>query len=82
MLPVKTGEPIVVGARVLRDDGERGVALRFSWVESGCEGRLAAMVDGLKEIQTLSPDEAGAEDVVLTKVVPTLLRKKGTANKA
>lgn len=74
-LPARTGEPIVVGAKVLRDDGERGVALRFSWVEFGCEERLDELVDSLSEIQALSPDQAEEHGVVLTKLLPTLLRR-------
>ena len=75
-LPAKSGEPIVVGAQVLRDDGERGVALRFAWVEFGCEERLEELVDSLSEIQALSPDEVEEHGVVLTKLLPTLLRRK------
>ena len=75
-LPARSGDPIVVGAEVLRDDGERGVALRFSWVEFGCEERLEELVDNLDEISALSPDEAEEHGIVLTKLLPTLLRKK------
>jgi hypothetical protein len=46
-------EPIVVGARVVRDDGEHGIALQFEWIEQHGEARLDALVAALPPIESL-----------------------------
>lgn len=72
-------EAIVVKAQVIRDDGERGLALHFEWIESGGEERLAQVVSMLPAIESLghAPDdgaEASGEGVVLSRLLPGLVR--------
>jgi hypothetical protein len=67
-------EPVVVEARVVRDDGEHGVALQFDWIEHRGRERLDAIVASLPAIQSLQPDRPRGQDVVLAQLVPRLLR--------
>ncbi len=68
------GEPVLVGALVARDDGELGVALHFEWVDD--EARLGELVEGLPAIFSMREDDDSTQRVVLTEVVPNLLRRK------
>ncbi len=68
------GDPVVVGARVARDDGERGVALHFEWVDD--EARLGELVGSLPAIFAMKEDDDSTKRVVLTELVPNLLRRK------
>ncbi len=68
-------EPVVVGARVVRDDGERGIALKFEWVDGGDESRLERLVASLQKIEMVEPETQEPQTVVLTQLVPTLLRR-------
>ena len=68
-------EPVVVRATVTRDDGERGLALRFDSVEEGGIERLEAIIRGLPAVEA-PRDHAKAEEepVVLTQLLPRVLR--------
>lgn len=66
-------EPVVVSARVLRDDGERGLALRFEEIEGGGEARLEEIVRGLPAVEALESEDE-AEPVVFSRMIPKLLR--------
>ena len=67
------GDPVVVGARVARDDGELGVALHLEWVDDA--ERLAELVESLPPIFRMNDDDDSTQ-VVLTELVPNLLRRK------
>jgi hypothetical protein len=76
-LAIETGaqdEPIMVGGMVIRDDGAQGQALRFQWVEYGGEQRLEALVHSLAPIERLTPDPDTDRRVVLSRLLPDLLR--------
>jgi c-di-GMP-binding flagellar brake protein YcgR len=64
-------EPVRVNARVVRDDGARGMALRFEQIERGGEARIDALVAELPAIESLAQDGVG---VVLSQLLPKLLR--------
>ncbi len=51
--------PFHVGGVVVRDAGDAGIALRFEWIEEGCEPRLRALVEQLPAIDDLG---AGVSD--------------------
>ena len=68
------GDPVVVGALVARDDGELGVALHFEWVDD--EARLGELVESLPAIFSMEEDDDRTQRVVLTELVPNLLRRK------
>lgn len=65
-------EPIVVEARVARDDAELGLALQFSKVDE--MERLEHMVETLPAIEVLSPGATQGARIVVSKIVPTLQR--------
>ena len=44
-------EPVVVNAEVARDDGERGLGLRFTWIEPGGQERIDQVVAGLPVVE-------------------------------
>ncbi len=73
-LPTNDGDPVVVGARVVRDDGERGVALNFEWIDDA--ERLDALVKSLPPIFCITEEDDSTQRVVLTELVPNLLRRK------
>jgi hypothetical protein len=76
-LTIETGaqeDPIVVGGMVIRDDGEHGQALRFQWVQYGAEERLDALVRSLAPIERLTPEPDADKRVVLSRLLPQLLR--------
>lgn len=56
--------PLVVNAEILRDDGERGFAVRFVDVDEVAARYLGKMVDSL-------PVLSGGEAVVVSEIVPT-----------
>jgi len=71
-------EQLLVHARVKRDDGDRGFALQFESFESGCEEHIAALVEGLPAIETLSGSQPVAgQGIVLSRMIPNLLRLSG-----
>ena len=65
---------LIVGAR---DDGENGVALHFDWVEPKSEASLRTLIERLPAIEapTASPNQRSG--IVLTSVIPKLLRRRG-----
>ncbi|MFQ5417085.1 MAG: PilZ domain-containing protein [Myxococcota bacterium] len=64
-LHVQAGKmPLVVNAEVVRDDGERGVALQFRDLSANSRSYLARMVDGLPHIQTCGPNDEAVGLVV------------------
>ncbi len=60
-------EPLSLRARVLRDDGARGVALRFVDVPMSAQEQLRKLVHGIPRIE--EPSEDGEEEIVLTEIL-------------
>ena len=67
---------ILVDARVIRDDGENGVALHFDWIEPKSETSLRELIEQLPAIEapTASPNQRSG--IVLTSVIPKILRRR------
>jgi c-di-GMP-binding flagellar brake protein YcgR len=65
-------EPVIVVARVARDDGTRGVALRFESIEGGGERRLEQLVSRLPPLAARA--EAAEATPLLARVGAALLR--------
>jgi hypothetical protein len=63
---------------VLRDDGERGLALRFDWISPESQRRIQALVDSLPAIESLQ-GEAGAQGSVVAQRVPRAGGGDGTS---
>lgn len=63
-------EPFLVGATVVRDDGELGLALAFDAVAPEVAPRLEALVAALPDIEALGGGEAEALGTVVTRIVP------------
>ncbi len=64
-------DPVVVKARLTRDDGQAGLALEFYDVSSDAQGRLASLISTLPAI-SCGPDGSAAtagKSVVVSKVV-------------
>jgi hypothetical protein len=61
---------------VIRDDGENGVALHFDWVEPRGEKRLQALIEQLPAIETPSADPKKHSGIVLTSLIPKVLRRR------
>jgi hypothetical protein len=61
-------DPFVVEARVVRDDAELGLALRFDWMDADAERQLDQLLEALPSIQSLEPSDT--VPVVLTELVP------------
>lgn len=61
-------EPFLVEAVVVRDDGERGLALRFEWIEPGAEAELRELVRSLPMIEIL--DQGQVKGTVLSQILP------------
>lgn len=59
-------EPFMIEARVVRDDGERGMALKFEPSDEALRGRIQALLESLPSFESLQGD---AETTVLTQVV-------------
>jgi hypothetical protein len=62
-------EPVVVRAFVTRDDGERGLAIRFH-PDRAASRRLERVVSALPAIESLDPSEREPTPVVVSKTVP------------
>jgi hypothetical protein len=60
-------DPFVVEARVLRDDAERGIGLRFDWMDGDAEQRLGQLLGTLPSIEALGAPEA--KPLVLSEIV-------------
>ncbi len=68
-------EAVVVSASVTRDDGDRGLALRFESIEPDGEQRLEEIVRSLPAIEAPGSDAASdAEGVVMAQVLPRVMR--------
>ena len=67
-------EPVVVNAEVARDDGERGLGLRFTWVEPGGQERIDQVVAALPVVEGRRPDADETGPVTVSTLVPGLLR--------
>jgi c-di-GMP-binding flagellar brake protein YcgR len=60
-------EPFLVETTVVRDDGERGLALRFDWVAPDSQRRIQALVDSLPAIEGLQGD-TGQGSIVAQRI--------------
>jgi hypothetical protein len=61
-------EPVSLRARVLRDDGALGVALRFVDVSMSAAEQLRKLVNGNSRLEVAS--EHGEVEIVLTEILP------------
>jgi hypothetical protein len=62
-------EPWIVGATVVRDDRESGLALRFDALPQSVSRRLEAFVASLPPVEPLQRGEAGSLGAVLTQIL-------------
>jgi len=69
-------EPVRVDARVIRDDGKNGVALHFDWIEPGSEKRLRFLIEQLPAIEAPTANAKQRTGIVLTSVIPKILRRR------
>lgn len=67
-------EPVIVKARVARDDGPRGLGLVFESVGDTERAQLASMVECHPAIEALGPAAVGSSGVIVSRIVPTLQR--------
>jgi hypothetical protein len=67
---------VLVDARVIRDDGENGIALHFDWIEPKGKEPLRALLRRLPAIETASANAKQRSGVVLTSVIPKILRRR------
>jgi hypothetical protein len=63
-------EPFAMRAVVARDDGERGLVLRFEGVESEVGDALERMVGGLPDLEALEAGETGNLGRVVSEILP------------
>ena len=61
--------PVIVDARVVRDDGEHGLALRFENVSAEAAGRVEQLVATLPPVECLFDGEAGSMGTVVAEIV-------------
>ncbi len=61
-------DPFLVEAIVVRYDGERGLALRFEWLEPGAENNLRSLVESLPMIEVL--DQGELKPSVVSQILP------------
>ena len=61
--------PVVVMARVARDDGERGVALSFEELAPEVAEQLEQLVAGLPPVECLQDGETGAIGTVVSEIL-------------
>ena len=69
----REGDEVSVGATVMRDDDDAGVALVFDWI--GDQSRLGELVDDLPAITMLDDDDR-TQPVIMSGLVPPLVRRK------
>jgi len=62
-------EPFVVLARVVRNDGDDGVGLRFEQLAAGVAARLESLVAGLPSVESLHGEEADALGSVVSRIL-------------
>lgn len=61
--------PVVVEARVVRDDGDHGLALRFENVPAEAAARVEQLVATLPPVECLFDGEAGSMGTVVAEIV-------------
>jgi hypothetical protein len=66
-------EPIVARARVLRDDGPRGLALRFEEIETWSARRLEGLLEKLPPLQELKAGSGRRRPIFISRLVSRLL---------
>jgi hypothetical protein len=64
-----TEEPFVVRARVVRNDGDDGVGLRFEQIASGVAARLESLVASLPSVESLHGGETDALGSVVSQIL-------------
>jgi hypothetical protein len=62
-------EPFVVRARVVRNDGDDGVGLRFEEIASGVAARLESLVTRLPSVESLHGGETDALGSVVSRIL-------------
>jgi hypothetical protein len=62
-------DPFVVRARVVRNDGDDGVGLRFEQVTGAVASRLESLVAGLPSVESLHGSEADALGSVVSRIL-------------
>lgn len=63
-------EPVLVEARVIRDDGPAGLALHFDWLDPNDRPRLQGLVRGLPRIADLQEEDTPTLPMFLTRILP------------
>ena len=63
-------EPVVVEATVLRDDGEKGLALVFNSVSDSQRRALEKLSTGLPPLESLRDGARERDSVVVAQVTP------------
>jgi hypothetical protein len=61
--------PVIVAARVARDDGKHGLALRFEDVEPDVAARIEQLIATLPPVECLFDGEAGSIGTVVAEIV-------------
>ena len=62
-------EPFIVRARVVRNDGDDGVGLRFEQIASGVAARLESLVANLPSVESLHGGETDALGSVVSRIL-------------
>jgi c-di-GMP-binding flagellar brake protein YcgR len=62
-------EPFVVRARVVRNDGDDGMGLRFEQIASGVAARLESLVANLPSVESLHGGETDALGSVVSRIL-------------
>jgi hypothetical protein len=62
-------EPFIVRARVVRNDGDDGVGLRFEQIASGVAARLESLVASLPSVESLRGGETDALGSVVSRIL-------------
>jgi len=62
--------PLHVDAEIIRDDGERGIALRFCNLPREAQSQLEKFITCLPAVESLEDGEAFGMGSVLTEVLP------------
>ena len=64
-----TEEPLIVRARVVRNDRDDGVGLRFEQVTGAVAARLESLVAGLPSVESLQGGEADALGSIVSRIL-------------
>jgi len=62
-------EPSIVSARVVRNDGDAGVALQFEQVDAVVARRIEVLVGSLPSVESLRDEETGSVGTVISEVL-------------